>query len=283
MRAFVLSLLIAQVFGLVLLAVPAFADPQAQNVSHGYVPKYWSMMTSVTRSNSLYITGDGNDIASWDFAIAPAIPLNRDYTLSALVEISQDINGEKADFGAGAITLTKASGYYGIAKRLKVIPRLSAGFPMSQDAKATSLQASLTPGARFEVNPDYLLWKQMGIAANLSVTRNFHQYDTAINGKVNKEWTAAENFEMSWAFNSIFSVVGSVGHYDMLSYQGASTDALSHGEELDIQMSSKWVLAFGHQWGVPYVSTRKANGQDLNFEATDEQNSVVYAQLTLIL
>lgn len=269
--------------GLLLLFAPAYAQNLQTTLANKQTPKYWSLLTSISRSNSLYVQGDGNDQASVDMAIAPSWPLNRDYSMSALVEYSQDLKLEDNDFGRGSISFSKSSGLYGIAKRLKLTPRVSFGFPLSETAKATSLQFSVRPGTRIEVNRDYLITKRLGLALDLSVGRNFHQYDTAISGKVNTEWSASEILEASWSFNDMFAFSVNVAHYDMRTYGGYQSDALSHGEELSMQMNKNWAVAVGHNWGAPYVSTKRANGQDLNFEVADSTNSMVYAQLTFIL
>jgi hypothetical protein len=275
-----LCMLVVQVLGVLLLALPAFAD---RAISLGLPPQFWALGMSVGRSNSLYVSEGSPYSASWDFAVAPTIILNRDYTLGALVEYSQDLREEDLDFGRGSISLRKASGTSAFAKRVKFTPTLTAGFPISRAAQASSLQASLGSSARMDVNPDYLFSKRWSIAATLGLTRNFHQYDTAYKGTVNTQWSSTQSLETGWAFTDWMGLNLTLGHIDTLSYQGVAKDYIFHSQELDFKLSPRWSASVGHSWGKPYVSTRKFDGQSLNLELADEDNSLVFTNLTFLL
>jgi hypothetical protein len=277
-------MLILQIVGLLLLAAPAFAQQSlATSAGSAPTPKAWSLSTSLARSNSLYVTGDGKDSASWDLAIAPGYKLNKDYTLSALVEASHDLKAEESDYGRGIIGLKKSSGFQALNKRIKLIPGMNLSFPLSKAAKATSLQVGVAASGRIEANSDFLISKRLGLAADLSVKRNFHEYDTAYDGTVNTKWSASEGIEVSWSFTEAISLTASLTHFDTLSYQGVARDYLAHGQELAYQATSALAFAVGHAWGVPYATSRKANGQDINLNLTDDRNSLVYAQMSLSL
>lgn len=269
------------ILGLGLLASPfVFADSE---IGAGNPPKYWAISTSVARSNSLYVTNDGNEISSVDLTIAPMIILSPNYNMSILIESSQDLKVEEWDFGRGILGFKKYSGYELFVKRVKMTPGLSFGFPLSKAAKASSLNVATTGSLRFDVNPDFLVSKKLSLATSVSLTRNFHQYDTSLEGKVNTKYSSAQGFEIGWAFDSRYSLSANLTHIDTVSYQGVARDYLSHGQEFGVQMNPRLSLAMGHAWGAPYVATRKANGQDLNFELIDDRNSLVYVQLGFLL
>lgn len=266
--------------GLVLMGANAQAD---RAIGRGQPPEYWSMATTIGRTNSLYITENGEDTASVDFALAPSIILNKDYTLSALLEYYQDLKEEKFDAGRAMISLKKASGFQGLNRRIKLIPRGTLGLPMSQAAKDASLQFSTSVGGRLEMNPDYLVSKKLGLALDLSVSKNWHRYETAVDGTINTQYSSIQGLEVSWAFSDMIGLSMGLNHYDTISYQGVAQDYISHTQELGLSVNPRLSFAVGHAWGNPYVSSRKANGQDINFELQDEENSLVYATMTFLL
>lgn len=274
-RALSLSMLVLQVLGLILLAGPVFAAGIAQKASKSA----WSMATSIGRTSSLYVNNDGNQSSSVDFAVAPSVALGPDYTLSALIESSQDLVREEYDYGRGLLTLTKSSGYTALNKRIKITPYARLSLPLSKLAKAASLQVGTSLGGRFDVNPDFLISKKLGLGLLLSLTRNFHNYDTAIDGTVNTQYSSVQAFETSWAFSDRWNFTFTLGHYDTISYQGVAKDYLSHSEEVSFKANSRLSFTAGHAWGNPYVSSRRADGRDINFAVNDDRNSLVYAQM----
>lgn len=259
------------------------ATPNPEKPVEEKPEKPWRLALGLGRSNSLYVTGDGEDQASWDFSMAPSFTLNSDYKLSFLVEYTQDIKASDTDYGRGNISVSKSSGFEGFNHRVKLVPRFGVGLPLSETTRASSLNASTALGGKLEANPDYLITKKLALSLDVSVTRYFHKYDTATSGAINNQWASAQTGEIGWSFTDDLSFSVTAGHYNFVSYQGGQTDFLSHSEELGYKVSPKWSVAVGHAFGAPYVSARRANGRDINFEPTDEKNSLVYAQLNLTL
>ncbi|GIL18448.1 MAG: hypothetical protein BroJett040_21990 [Oligoflexia bacterium] len=242
--------------------------------------KRFSLATTLSRSNSLYNRQDGSEQASWDLSISPSYKITKDISLFAVVDGSQDIKAEEADFGRGVLGLRKKNISI-FNERTNLSPSISLGFPVSKAAKAGSLQSTLSAGLRIDSAPGSLIWKRFSLGGALGLTRNFHQYDTAISGRVNTQYSSNQSIDMSWAFSDTFSLSISALHYDTLSYQGTHNDYYSHSQELGISLSEKASFAVGHQYGSPFVSTLKSNGQDLNITLMDETNSFIYGQVTL--
>lgn len=259
----------------------SFAD---RAIDKGLPPEFWAVETSVGRSNSLFVEeGTSPQIQSWDLAIAASLILNKNYTLGTLVEYSQDINEQENDFGKGLMSLTKSSGYQSFYNRIKLVPSLSIGAPLSKAAAASSLQGSVGATGTAIVNPDYLISKKLGLSLSVGLRRLFHVYDTSIKGDVNTKFSSTQEFKTSWSFNDKINLTLAFAHIDTLSYQGVSKDFFSHSQFLDISLTPRFSLNFAHAWGVPYASTRKFNGQDLNLSLADEQNSVVSTGFTYVL
>jgi len=271
------SMLIFQVAGLILLAAPAFAG-EDQLIGSGS-----SLVASVGRSNSLYVTGNNEDSASDDFMLAPSYAFNKDYSLSAVLAASQDLKEQQFVMTLARLSLKRYSGVDLLNHRVKWIPRISLSLPVNPAEQAASLQAGTTLGSRFELSPDYLISKKLGLAFDISGSRNFHTYDTAADGHVNTEYSTIQGVEVSWSFTDAISITTLFNHYDLYSYQGVASDFFSHNEEIDYQASKHYIFAVGHSWGNPFVPSRTPDGQDLQLNLLDSQNSFVYASILVII
>lgn len=261
-------------------AAPASSSTPAKKVSQ---PKAWTVKSTVARTNSLYDLENGRDVSSWDFSLRPRWKLNRLFALSGLLEASQDINEERFQFSTLALSL---AGWPRVMDRDSVfqfLPRVGVSVPLLAQSRAASHYLTGSLGCSASVNKDYLFSKRFDLTFDFSASRMAHEYETAQSGSVNTQFSLAQSVHVSWSFSDSLNLSASAGHYDAFSYQSAHRDYLYHSQELGWQYSPQVGFAIGHSWGMPYVSTRKANGQDFNFELMDEVNSLVYANATLSL
>jgi hypothetical protein len=243
--------------------------------------KDFTLSGSLGRSNSLVTQGNGQDQAGWDASMAASYKLSKTYTLSGLLEYSYDLKKteKNGDFGRGQISLKK-SGMEIWGGWTKLTTGLTVGLPVSEGARIASTKGSLGGSIKAEANPRFLIYKKMSLAGTFGMTRTFHQYETTPDGKFNSSLTLAQSFEMGWKFNEMFSTSMSISHIDTFDYNDTHKDYFAHSQELGIAATKKWSFALGHQYGAPYVSTLKANGQDLNFAIVDKANSLIYANMT---
>lgn len=262
-----------------LIAQTALAD---RAIGLGKPAESWSFATSVSRTNSLYVGDQEKDSSSWDYTFAPAFILSKDYTLSALVEASQDINSGDSDFGRGLLILKKSSGYQIFAKRTKVVPFVRLGLPISRWAQKESLQVATSIGSRFLANPNYLISKKLGLLVDFSLTKNFHTYKSAEDEKVNAAYASFQASEISWSFRDWLTLTGNFSHYNVFTYDNEQLDYWSHCEELEFKVNPRAAFAIGHAWGNPFVQTRKGDGEEINFELQDEENSLMYVQMSYV-
>ncbi len=238
----------------------------------------FSIAATAGRSLSLYNYQDGTEKGSWDYSANPSYELSKTLSLSGLFEYSYDTVAETGDYGRGLISLTQ-SGYQLFGDHLNVSLIGTVGLPISKSTYESSLQASTSAGIKASVNNSYFVTKKLDMSFAVKGTKNFHAYETNSVGQVNTSLIFTESSSLSWSFNDRLQVIIEVYHFNTVSYFGTYRDFLSHNEELDIKFSPQITFALGHSWGLPYVSTLKANGQDFNFNLADAQNSIVYAQI----
>lgn len=302
-------IMVVQVAGILLLAIPSFAAAKSTKgavVLPGANPKMvsvetpvqnlktevspvvkpnessWGLVSTIGRTNSLYVPEGETGSASVDFSVSPSVKLGPDYTLSGLVEASQDLNAREFDYGRALIGLKKSSGFELIGNRVKLFPSFSISLPASKAAKAASLKFGATAGGKFTINPDSFFSKKLGLSFNLSLSRNVHEYETDLSpeGKVNTLYSSRQGFAVSWSLLDWLSLSSEFNHYNTLSYANVAKDYLSHSEEIGIEANKTVSFALGHAWGNPYVETRMY-GQDIYFQLQDEENSFVYFNLIL--
>jgi hypothetical protein len=231
----------------------------------------------------LYRGDDGREQSSFDFTLSPTLKATPHFAITGFIEAIQDLKAEKFAMGRASLGMNKPSGFILLNSTLKLVPRLSFGFPLSDDSKADSMQLASTVGARFVLNPDFLATKRLRLGFDLSGTRYLHEYETAIDGNVNTQYASGQAVDLQWLATDMLNFTLSLTHYDTFTYQGSHRDYIAHGQEIAIQTTKQLSFELGHSFGAPYASTRKTNGKDLNFEFVDDVNSIVYGQLTFAL
>lgn len=242
--------------------------------------KNFGISFSAGRSQNLYRVEGKPYASSWDYALAPSYSLGSDFTVSGVAELSQNIEPDQdSDWGRVQASISKSN--VGLFKRRTLLTfKVSGGLPADRESKRQSSQGTLSASVRADSNPDYMAWKPLSLALTLSGSRYFHQYDTAISGKVNNQYGSAQTGEMGIDFTDRFSLKLTASHINRWTYGGVLKEYIMHGQELGFKISEAFSADLGHQYGNPMVSIWKENGQDYNFNATDDQNSIVYAHIT---
>lgn len=234
---------------------------------------------SFGRSNSLYLKQGESAAASWDYSVGIGYKINDKFKTSASVEGSEDIKDPAAsDIGKGALKLS----YTGLNQKnlLQMTPALSLGLPVSRAQYSATFQGSATAGLKAVINPDRLFSKNFALEFNVSGTRNIHKFDTSAAGLPNTQYSSVQNITTGWNFTDDFSLSISGNHLNSWTYQGAMKEYYSHSEELGYSFNNSWAMAVGHQYGNPSVSVWKTDRETYNYNATDEDNSIAYGQIT---
>jgi hypothetical protein len=240
----------------------------------------FKMVTTLEQYDSLYVTGTGEDINRAELGVRPSYTFNKAFTVGLLLEGIQDEKPQEFDFGRTYLSGSYSKGIDLFAKRVKFKPGLTLGFPLSRETKAASMKLVTFLSGKFAANPDYLLWKKMSLDGSLSIGKYFHDYTTTGSGEVNTEYVSLQSFTIGWNLTAPLSVSLEVLHYDALSYQSSHADYLGHREEIDFAMNNQVSIGVGHQWGDPYESTLKSNGQDFNL-APEDSSSLIFGNVTV--
>lgn len=282
-----MSFAIRPIFGFmttVLLATFAFANNNASVTSSTTVvqpPKegrIWSGLLNVSRSTSLVDFQDGTRKDGMDYLARLNLKINSDYSMRLSGGYSQDLKyPESDDFADTSLSVLKAPTELG--KNFLIAYSVAAGLPTSKDSRTRqSLQGSLSGAVTLLVNPDVLM-TGFEASGSLSVGRNFHEMETSLDGKVNTQYSSKQTLSLAYGFASGISLSADFMHRNTWSYQDVMRDTFEMSQELGYQFNSMWAVALGH---TNTGSSLKPNGTDSNVQIVDENNSLVYLQVTAI-
>ncbi len=269
----------------VLLASPAFANNNASVTSSTMVVqptkkegRIWSGFVNVSRSTSLYDFQDGTRKDGIDYMTRLNLKLSSDYSVRVQGGYSQDLNyPESNDFSDTSVNLQRAPKEVG--QTFLIGYRVGTGIPTSKDSHTRqNLLGSLSTGLNVLINPDRLI-TGLEVAGGLSAGRNFHQYETALDGRVNTQYSSSQTLSLSYSFQSGISLSAEFIHRNTWSYENVMRTSFEMSQELGYQLNPTWALAVGHSNS---GSTLKPNGSDSNIQVMDDNNSLVYGSFTAI-
>lgn len=240
--------------------------------------KKLSALVGLSRNNSLNNYQDGTEQASWDTTLMVGYKLDDAYTVSAIVERSDDIKDSEYSDWAGASVRASRKGIPVFNNSATVAPRLTIGLPISKAQKFASFQSSLGLSTRLAANPDRLFSKKLGLSTGLGITRSFHQYETAVSGSVNNQYSATLDVSSSWSFTDELALSIDVVHYNTWSYFGTMREFYSHSQELSYAVNEQFTVAMGHTIGRRNVWN--SDSSNYEYKLIDERNSLVYGSLT---
>ncbi len=267
-----------------LFAGPAYANNNASVTSSLVIqqPKKegrrWSGFINASRSTSLYNFEDGTKRDGMDYSARLNFKISNEYSLRVQGGYSQDLNyPETNDFSDTSVNLQRAPVAFG--KNFLIGYRVGAGIPTSKDSHTRqNLLLSTSAALNIMINPDRLI-PGFEVASSISAGRNFHQYETAIDGRVNTQYSSNQTLSLSYGFNSGISISADFLHRNTWSYQNVMRDSFEMTQELGYQLNPTWAFAIGH---TNSGSTLKPNGSDSNVQIVDEKSSLVYASTTVI-
>lgn len=240
--------------------------------------RLWSGFLNVSRSSSLYDFGDGSRRDGFDYMARLNLKINDEFSVRAQGGYSQDLKyPESNDFSDTSINLQRSP--FEMGKTFLLGYRAGLGIPTSKDSHTRqNLLASVSGGLNIIVNPDRLM-TGLEIAGSLGVGRNFHQFETALDGRVNTQQSATQSLSLSYGFESGVSVSADFMQRTTWSYQNVMRHSFEMSQDLSYQVNPTWAVSAGHSNS---GSTLRPNGSDSNVQVFDDNNSVVYASTTVI-
>jgi len=240
--------------------------------------KNLSASVSLARTNSLNNYQDGSEQASWDSTFLASYKLSQNYSVTGLIERSDDIkNSDNSDWQSASIRLSHAAISI-FDNNMTVAPRLSMGLPISKAQRLASFQTSLGLSARLAANSDKLFSKKLSLSTGWGISRSIHQYDTAKSGAVNNQYSSTQDLVVGWSFTEDLGLSLEVVHYNYWSYQGTMKEFYSHNQELSYAIDPQFSVAIGHSLGRRTVWNSDSSSYE--YKLIDEDDSLVYGSLT---
>lgn len=241
------------------------------------VEKTWSMSANLSRATSLYNYQDGTQTESADSLVTASYKIFKNYSLSTIVAYSNDLRkSESSDWDDTPVRLAVSP--WAISQTLYFSPSYFIVVPTSKDSSVRqSMHLAAGAGLGFGFNEGILI-PGLALRTSLSLSRLFHEYETALDGKVNSQYSSKQSISGVYSLKK-FSLTLEVLHRNSMTYQGNLKEAFEHTEELSFAVSDHFSLAVGH--GL-HGSVYKANAQDTNLSLINENDSKVYGAVSAI-
>ncbi len=249
-------------------------DPRHGSIFSGFI--------QAARSTSLYDFQDGTRHDGMDYLARFNLKLSKDYTVRLDGGYSQDLNNAQSadptanDFADTSLSFVRVP--VAVGKLVMLGYKVAAIAPTSKaSATLQNMQGAASTGLTAMINPDRLI-PGLSIVSAISLRRNFHQYDTAMNGSVNTQYSSSQSISVGYDFTSGISISGEFIHKNGLTYQNNIKESFEHTEELGYAINPTFSVAVGH---TNAGSALKPNGVDSNVALINENDSMVYGSLTV--
>lgn len=238
--------------------------------------KIWTVMSSLSRSSSLYDHQDGTRRDSGDVFARLGLRVTENWGLSAAVSHSSDLNNDEYT-GFGDLSLGASRRPVTMGSALVWVPAIALVVPTSKHSQVYQNLLFATGGTiSMSVRPE-LLKENLSVGFGVGVTRLVHQYEENSLGGINTEWSSRQFASVGYTFGR-FSISAQLMHRNSLSYQGTMRESFDHTEDLSYQASDNLSLSVGHSLS---GSVFRPNGQDSNLAFVNENDSTVYGSLTV--
>jgi hypothetical protein len=236
-----------------------------------------SGLFGISRSTSLNDFKDGTRKDGIDYELRAAYSFAPNYSIGTIAGYSQDLkNSAESDFANTSVTVRRKGtpwgsylvGGYGFGVNLPTSKKSSQG---------QSLYLGTSASIVLDVNPEKLA-TGLEIKSSVSLTKNFHNYNTAQDGSVNSSWSSLQLIGFQYSLPIKLGASLTVIHRNSLSYQDVLKDSFELTEEIFYSINQTFTVSIGH---TNAGSSLKPNATDSNVQIVDEKNSLVYLGLAL--
>ncbi|MGZ3774567.1 MAG: hypothetical protein ACXVCN_12665 [Bdellovibrio sp.] len=251
--------------------------PLAKNKQTPQAPPFVSGWISFSRSTSLNDYQDGTRKDGLDTELHLTFQVAEKYSLNFIGGYSQDLkNSDNDDAADTAVILARSPEKFG--KTFLVGYNVSSVLPSSKDSyKNKGLQGSLGAGLSVLINPDRLI-KGLMILGSASFGRNFHEYETAVDGKVNNQYSSKQMLYIKHSFTPTIMATGTFIHRNSWSYQNVMRDSFESSEEIGYLFTENFYVGVGH---TNSGNTLKPNGTESNVQLINENTSLVFVDTAI--
>lgn len=280
-----MNLAVRSILGI--LAVSVLAHPALANYNATATSAYnmqqpkkegrrWSLFFNANRSSSLVDFQDGTRKDENNYLTRFTYKFTETYGMRLQGGYSQDLRySENNDFSDTSISFLRTPGK--VSNNILLGYSVSALAPTSKDShKRQGLQTALSTALIGAINPDRLI-PGLTVTGSISLGRSIHQYETALDGKVNNQYSSGQALSIGYALKYGLSLSAEFIHKNAWSYQNVMRDSFEMSQELGFQFNPSFAVALGH---TNAGSSLRPNGNDSNVQIVDEKASTLYGSLT---
>ncbi len=263
---------------------PATSTATSMSTSISKVPatdtakKPFGIEVTLETSSTLQEPGDVDRKAGTDLLLAPSLKISDRFTISALEIITQETTGFK-DTTLSNLQVSLIHKELELSSVFKLSPRVVLTLPTNEvDRKDGTYRGSGALAGRLLYDTNSLGFNSSGFY-QLSYSRAAHGFDRKGDWTTpNKQSTLSNRLVAEFPVYGGFSLVADLRYILARTYAGSADETFEHSEELAYEINDNASLAVGHNLG---GSLFKSNGVDSNFKVAGNQDSKIYANVTV--
>ncbi len=234
----------------------------------------------LTYAQSMIDQNDGNKKAFQSIMTTISGMISEDYTLTARISASQDLENSDSDETNGVSDL----GLILSKKQNEIADWITGGFSFISTLPTSSysrdyqnFQGSLGTAYTFSLT-DQVLAQGVSTSLSVSANRNFHKFETDANGRNLNIYGLKESLVSTYTTGSfLFSF--EFLHRHAWDYSGTVSQAFEHTEEVSYSITQRWSASLGHTNAGSWLTP---NGQDSNLKVINENDSIIYGSMSLV-
>jgi hypothetical protein len=235
----------------------------------------FSGVLGVSYSESMIDHKDGTRQASQSLNAQLGWSFSEDYSLTSKFSVDKDLRDSETYQGNGLsdIAFILAHKPWDLARWLQGTVSVSTVAPTSDESnKVFNLQSALGVNYTFSLTPAVLA-RGVETSLTLGASRNFHRYNTDVNGNELNEYGLKQIFDAGYTYAKFIYFSFEFIHRTGFKYDGTASETFEHTEEIGYNPTSKWNVAVGHTNSGSWL---RANEQDSNLKLYNENDSIVY-------
>ncbi|WP_413290225.1 hypothetical protein [Bdellovibrio sp. HCB337] len=238
-------------------------------------PSPFSIMLSASRTRSLNNFKDGSLSESNDYEFLPSYKWAYGKT-SLYFTFSEDLRAEEDASDFNDIAWINSFKGWELSK-IKLSPSVTVTIPQSKESREIkNLETAMSAKMTASIKEEYLI-PGLSLAASVSAGRSFHRYNTALTGEVNNQYSSRQVLMGGYAVG-IFSFDAEFHHINAWTYNGVLKESFEHAEEMSVSIGDHFGFTLGH---TNAGSVFKVDGYTSNYKLIDENNSLVYAKVSM--
>ncbi|MBS1970181.1 MAG: hypothetical protein JSU04_07720 [Bdellovibrionales bacterium] len=237
-------------------------------------PPAFGISAGLSKSFSLVDHKDGDRQETNDLEVIPSYNWSFGKTL-AVFTFSDDVR-DPGNSDMGDIALATSFNGWDF-KSFKLRPSVTIVLPQSKESRInTNLQTAISGKLSASIQ-EKLLLPGFRFGGSVSFNRNFHRYETALDGTVLKQYSSKQGLSGGYSIG-LFSFDLDFTHINAWTYQGNMKESYEHSEEASVEIGRNFAFTLGHTNG---GSVFKEDGYSSNYKLIDEENSLVYAKVSM--